>query len=261
MLHLDPYAIISSFVLVYGKASFKVGKHSYVGSQSLINVEEDVYIGDVTGIGFRCMIFTHLAFLPFNEGYWVNFSGVTIGSYVGIASGVFIHPGVIIEDNTFINSRSVVKTLVRSGEVIEGNPAKPIGTMIQLKRNMSAKRLDKSFLAIMTHFMKIISTYGYKYNSNIDKKTNCSCIFFKKNKYLIHYLPSNTFDYIRDYFNSSKRIIFINNHSNWVPPKEFKDYLIIDLLDLRIEQTKDPIYNLLVQFLNRYYGFKFSFKN
>ena len=45
-VRIGSHAEISSFILVYGSASFKVGNWSYIGPQSLINVDEDVVIGN-----------------------------------------------------------------------------------------------------------------------------------------------------------------------------------------------------------------------
>jgi len=53
---------------------------------------------------------------------------ITIGSYVWIAAGAFIHPGVTIGDGAVIGARSVVTRDVEPWTVVAGHPAKFVRT-------------------------------------------------------------------------------------------------------------------------------------
>ena len=112
-------------MLIYGAVDFTVGAHSYIGPQSLINADEDVHIGNRSALGPRCMVFMHGSFFPYTEGYWVKFSRVAIDDNVWCAAGVFIHPGIEIGNDVFVNSRSVLAQDFPSGAVMEGFPARP----------------------------------------------------------------------------------------------------------------------------------------
>ncbi|MFN3982872.1 MAG: acyltransferase, partial [Caldilinea sp.] len=87
---------ISNFCLIYGASDLEIGDQCYIGPQCLLNCDEPVRMGYYSALGPRSMVFTHGSFLPFTQGYWVKLAGVTIGSHVWCAAGVFLHPGVEI---------------------------------------------------------------------------------------------------------------------------------------------------------------------
>jgi len=85
-----------------------------IGSGCLINqnsaLHHDVRIGIFCDIGPNALILGR----------------VCIGNHVVIGAGAIILPDVIIEDNVIIGAGSVVTKNVKEGNVVVGNPAKPI---------------------------------------------------------------------------------------------------------------------------------------
>lgn len=158
---LGPYALVSSFTLVYGARGMRLGAHSYVGPQCLINTEEEVRLGCWSALGARSMVYTHGSFLPYTEGYWVRFGPVTVGDYVWCAAGVFLQPGAVVGDNSFVNSRSVVSGTLPSGSVAEGNPARLVGEMERMRRAMTPRRRDAAAAHMLRHFGELILAEGH----------------------------------------------------------------------------------------------------
>ena len=154
-LVLGKHSQVSSFTLVYGSASFVVGDHSYVGPQSLINADEDVRLGRHTALGARAVVYTHGSWLPYTEGYWARFGAVTLGDHVWCAACVFLHPGVTIGDRVFINSQSVVTSDIPGESVAEGNPARIVAQMKQLRRRMTPDRLDAAIAEMLDYFVEV----------------------------------------------------------------------------------------------------------
>lgn len=159
-LVIERYALVSSFTLVYGARGLRLGEHSYIGPQCLINTEEEVRIGRWSALGARCMVYTHGSFLPFTEGYWVRFGPVTVGDYVWCAAGVFLHPGAAVGDNSFVNSRSVVSGALPAGCVAEGHPARQVGEMERMRRKMTPRRLDAAAAQMLRHFGQLVLAEG-----------------------------------------------------------------------------------------------------
>lgn len=251
---LDAYSEISSFNLVYGSASLIVGEGSYIGSQCLINADEEVRLGRGSALGPRSMVFTHGSFLPYTEGYWVKLAGVTIGNKVWCAAGVFIHPGVAIGDDTFINSRSVVTQSIPSGSVVEGNPAKVIHSMESLKRKMSPRRVDAALDQLLHDFAEI----GLRRELGLEfvEETKHSLRFcWRGRPYLIRIIPSTGNTVLAGESKNGLHQIFITNYPGWTSPS---GGLVFDLTTMRTPFRSDPVHTGLQLFMQRYYGIKFK---
>lgn len=250
---LGAYAEVSSFNLVYGSANLIVGEGSYIGPQSLINADEEVRLGDGSAVGPRSMIFTHGSFLPYTEGYWVKLAGVNIGHKVWCAAGVFIHPGVEIGDDTFVNSRSVVTKSIPPGSVVEGNPAQVIYPMERVKRKMSPRRVDAALEQILRDFaeMSLRREFGL---SAIDQGKSDLRFNWQGRAYHIALIPSgdNTTAFEA---NSQARQILIVNQSDWSPPAAA---LVFNLAAMQTPFSSDPIHTALRLFMLRYYGIRFK---
>lgn len=252
-VRLGSYSEISSFSLIYGSSSLIIGDHSYIGPQSLINADEEVRLGHGSALGPRSMVFTHGSFLPYTEGYWVKLAGVTIGDKVWCAAGVFIHPGVEIGDDTFVNSRSVLTQAIPAGSVVEGNPAKVVYPMERLKRKMSPRRIDAALDQLLRDFAEI----GLRRELGLEaiEETKYQLRFrWRARPYHIALIPStgNPPDAIEPA--ADARQIFVVNCSGWSPPA---GAMVFDLATMETPFTSDRIYTALCLFMKRYYGVKF----
>jgi acetyltransferase-like isoleucine patch superfamily enzyme len=248
---LGRYALVSSFNLVYGAAGLFVGEHSYIGPQSLINADEDVRIGRWSALGARCMVYTHGSFLPYTEGYWVRFGSVTVGDYVWCAAGVFLHPGVVIGDDSFVNSRSVVSGELPPGSVAEGNPARVIGEMARLRRSMSPRRLDAAALTIARHFSDL--TLRRAWGATVTERPNGTFAFTHNGAaYRIVCVPAHGDPPAP----AAARTIWLSTRPNWRPTGSAH---WLDLAGNRMTHDRDPIYHELALFLKRYYGIQLEY--
>lgn len=252
-IKLGDYAEISSFSLVYGSSSLIVGEGSYIGPQSLINADEEVRLGNESALGPRSMIFTHGSFLPYTEGYWVKLAGVTIGNKVWCAAGVFIHPGVEIGDDSFVNSRSVVTESIPPGSVVEGNPAKVIYPMQRVKRKMSPRRVDAAVDQILQGFAEI-SLRRELGIENIQAGKFQLFFSWKGRPYHVLLVPS-TGDMPAPIQSAAHgRQIFIVNCPDWSPPV---GAMLLNLATLKTPFESDPIHEALRLFMLRFYGIRF----
>jgi acetyltransferase-like isoleucine patch superfamily enzyme len=250
---LGDYSEISSFNLIYGSSSLIVGDHSYIGPQSLINAEEQVRLGHGSALGARSVVYTHGSFLPYTEGYWAKLAGVTIGDRVWCAAGVFIHPGVEIGDDTFVNSRSVLTQSVPAGSVVEGNPAQVLYPMQRMKRKMSPRRVDAALAQLLCDFAEI----GLRRElglENVDESKYQLCFRWRGEPYRIALVPSTGDLAVAGEPNTGVRQIFLVNRPGWSPPP---GATVFDLATMRTPFASGCIPNVLRLFMQRYYGIKF----
>lgn len=251
---LGNYSEISSFTLIYGSSSLIVGDGSYIGPQSLINADEVVHLGHGSALGPRSMIFTHGSFLPYTEGYWVKLAGVTIGDKVWCAAGVFIHPGVEIGDDTFVNSRAVVTQAMPSGSVVEGNPAKVVYPMERVKRKMSSRRVDTAVDQILRDFAKITLRRELGLAA-VEVATFRLRFRWHEQTYIISLIPSTGSTPAIEESIATVRQIFIVNCPGWSAPP---GTMIFDLATMQTPFCSDPIHTALRLFMLRYYGVRFK---
>lgn len=252
-LKLGHYSEISSFTLIYGSSSLIVGDQCYIGPQSLINADEEVRLGNESALGPRCMVFTHGSFLPYTEGYWVKRAGVTLGDRVWCAAGVFIHPGVEIGDDTFVNSRSVVTQAIPPGSVVEGNPAQVIHSMDQVRRKMSPRRVDAAALQMLHDFAEI----GLRRElglQEIEDKGHTLRFRWRGRAYAITLVPSTGIPPDEMETTTGACQIFLVNCPGWSPPPQA---LVFNLLTMQTRFSPDQIHTSLRLFMQRYYGVRF----
>jgi acetyltransferase-like isoleucine patch superfamily enzyme len=250
---LGNYSEISSFNLIYGSSNLIVGDGSYIGPQSLINADEEVRLGDGSALGPRSMIFTHGSFLPYTEGYWVKLAGVTIGHKVWCAAGVFIHPGVEIGDDSFINSRSVVTQSIPAGSVVEGNPAQVIYPMERVKRKMSPRRVDAAMAQLLRNFAEVTLRRELRLEA-IEETEHQLRFGWRRQAYHITLIPSTEGSSTFVEPTAGVGQIFIVNCPDWSPPP---GTMIFDLATMQTPFSSDPIHTALRLFMQRYYGIKF----
>jgi acetyltransferase-like isoleucine patch superfamily enzyme len=250
-LKLGDYSEISSFTLIYGTSSVVVGDNSYLGPQSLINADEPVRVGHGSALGPRSMVFTHGSFLPYTEGYWSKLAGVTIGDKVWCAAGVFLHPGVEIGEDSFVNSRSVVTATVPPGSIVEGNPAQVVGQMERLKRKMSPRRVD----AAMAHVLQSFAEVGLRRELGIDVVDESSHrlrFSWRGTEYCISLIPST--GPAPEPPSAQARQIYLVNAADWSPPA---GAMVYDLGAMHTRFTSDGIHTALRRYMLRYYGMRF----
>ena len=251
-LRLGAYSEISSFTLIYGSSSLLVGDHTYVGPQSLINADEEVSLGQESALGPRSMIFTHGSFLPFTEGYWVKLAGVTIGNRVWCAAGVFIHPGVEIGDDTFVNSRTVVTQSVPAGSVVEGNPAQILCPVDRVRRHMSPRRVDAALAQVLHDFAEI--TLRRQLGLEVQESGHQLRFRWRGKSYCVALVPSMPNRQPTGDLAPGTRQLLLVNRVGWSPPP---GATVFDLTTMRTPFASGSVARALRLFMQRYYGIRF----
>src|SRR6266852_6155600 len=108
------------------ESRFALGSRTIVLQMAYINPTKPVVIGDDTGIGGHCLIFTHGAWLSGLEGYPVTYQPVTLGRSVWLPWRVFVMPGSTIGDGSVIGANSLVAGAIPPYSLALGTPAKVI---------------------------------------------------------------------------------------------------------------------------------------
>ena len=108
------------------ESRFSLGARTIVLQMAYINPTKPVVIGDDTGIGGHCLIFTHGAWLNVLDGYPVNYEPVTLGKSVWLPWRVFVMPGTTIGDGSVIGANSLVSGEIPPMSLAVGSPAKVI---------------------------------------------------------------------------------------------------------------------------------------
>ena len=110
--------------LLLPESKLDIGRRVRVFQDAFLNPSMPLTIGDETGIGGRCLIFTHGAWQSILEGFPVTFAPVTFGRNVWLPWQVFILPGVEIGDNVTIAAGSIVNRSVPANSLAAGMPAR-----------------------------------------------------------------------------------------------------------------------------------------
>lgn len=159
-------AKINEQVFVGGLSSphshFHLGARTILMQHTFINVARPVTIGDDTGIGGKCTIFTHGSWQNMLDGYPVTFAPVTIGSNVWIPWQVFIMPGVTIGDGATIGAGSLVTKDIPAGALAFGNPAKVARTSDQYPTRPDHARRTEMLRQMVAEFCEYLEHEGLK---------------------------------------------------------------------------------------------------
>jgi acetyltransferase-like isoleucine patch superfamily enzyme len=108
------------------ESRFVLGDRTIVLQMAYINPTKPVIIGDDTGIGGHCLIFTHGVWLNVLDGYPMTYEPVTLGRSVWLPWRVFVMPGSTIGDGTVIGANSLVSGTIPPRSLAVGSPAKVI---------------------------------------------------------------------------------------------------------------------------------------
>jgi len=132
------------------ESSFDLGKRTIVMEYSFINTTLPVTIGDDSGIGGHCLLFTHGSWLNELEGFPVTFAPITIGKSVWLPWRVFVMPGVTLGNETVVGANSLVSGTFPANCLIAGSPAKIIKE--NYKRTLSPEEKKIKFGSYLSAF-------------------------------------------------------------------------------------------------------------
>jgi acetyltransferase-like isoleucine patch superfamily enzyme len=142
------------------ESRFTLGSRTIVLQMAYINPTKPVEIGDDTGIGGHCLIFTHGAWLSVLDGYPVTYEPVTLGKSVWLPWRVFIMPGSTIGDGSVIGANSLVSGTIPPYSLAVGSPAKVIRSAPDFPRTPSEPERQTLVNQMLTEFERFAEYNG-----------------------------------------------------------------------------------------------------
>ncbi|MCA9753802.1 MAG: acyltransferase [Gemmatimonadetes bacterium] len=142
------------------ESSFELGSRTVILQRTSINPTKPVTIGDDSGIGGHCLIFTHGAWLNALHGYPVTYKSVTIGRSVWLPWRVFVMPGAEIGDGSVIGANSLVNGTIPPMSLAAGSPAKVLRTAPDFPRAMTDERRRRIVDDILGEFERMVADHG-----------------------------------------------------------------------------------------------------
>src|SRR6267143_160772 len=134
------------------ESRFALGSRTIVLQMAYINATKPVVIGDDTGIGGHCLIFTHGVWLSGLEGYPVTYQPVTLGRSVWLPWRVFVMPGSTIGDGSVIGANSLVSGSIPANSLAVGSPAKVIRSAPEFPKRLNEREQAALVDTIMSEF-------------------------------------------------------------------------------------------------------------
>ena len=142
------------------ESKFVLGSRTIILQLTNINPTKPVVIGDDTGIGGHCLIFTHGAWANALDGYPVTYEPVTLGASVWLPWRVFVMPGSTIGDGSVIGANSLVSGNIPPKSLAVGSPAKVIRTAPDFPKRLSESERSALVATIMAEFDRFLRHSG-----------------------------------------------------------------------------------------------------
>jgi len=142
------------------ESRFALGSRTIILQLTSINPTKPVIIGDDTGIGGHCLIFTHGVWLSALDGYPVTYQPVTLGKSVWLPWRVFVMPGSTIGDGTVIGANSLVSGAIPPNSLAVGSPAKVIRSAPDFPARLSDRERSALVETIMGEFDRYVRHNG-----------------------------------------------------------------------------------------------------
>jgi len=140
----------------------KLGKRTIVMQFSFLNPTKPLLVGDDTGIGGHCLLFTHGSWQPQTDGYPVTFAPITLGRNVWLPWRVFIMPGVHVGDGTTIGANSLVTKDLPEHCLAAGSPAKVLRGPEGYPQAPDLPAQDRMLRAIFEEFRGYLVDEGFE---------------------------------------------------------------------------------------------------
>ena len=138
------------------ESSFTLGSRTIILQMASINPTKPVTIGDDTGIGGHCLIFTHGSWLNQLDGYPVTYQPVTLGNSVWLPWRVFLMPGTTIGDGSVIGANSLVQGTIPPYSLAVGSPAKVIRSAPDFPRVPSEEERAAMVASMLAEFERYV---------------------------------------------------------------------------------------------------------
>jgi acetyltransferase-like isoleucine patch superfamily enzyme len=152
------------------ESSFTLGNRTIVLQMAFINPTKPVVIGDDTGIGGHCLLFTHGAWLNALDGYPVTYEPVTLGNSVWLPWRVFVMPGSTIGDGSVIGANSLVHGNIPPKSLAVGTPAKVIRSAPDFPRALSDDERARIVGELVAEFDRYLTHEGAAIENRHDSR-------------------------------------------------------------------------------------------
>ena len=139
---------------------FELGDRTIILQMAYLNPTKPLRIGNDTGIGGHCLIFTHGSWLNQLDGYPVTFAPVTIGNSVWLPWRVFVMPGASIGDGSVIGANSLVSGAIPPRSLAVGSPAKVIRSAPDFPKTPSPEDRDRMVNDMLAEFDAFVGYHG-----------------------------------------------------------------------------------------------------
>lgn len=153
------------------ESAFILGSRTIVLQMAFINPTKPVTIGDDTGIGGHCLIFTHGAWLNQLDGYPVNYEPVTLGKSVWLPWRVFLMPGTTIGDGSVIGANSLVSGTIPPNSLAVGSPAKVIRSAPDFPRKVSEAERARMIDEMLGEFDRYLAYHDARLDHRSGRRT------------------------------------------------------------------------------------------
>ncbi len=138
-----------------------LGKRVIIMQLSFINPTKPIHIGDDTGIGGHCLLFTHGSWQPVIDGFPVLFAPITLGRNVWLPWRVFVMPGVTVGDNTTIGADSLITKDLPPNSLAVGSPAKVVKSAPEYPRRLQSEEQEVIIRRINEELLAYLRFFGY----------------------------------------------------------------------------------------------------
>jgi len=249
---IDDDARINEQVYIGGmktpESALIMGKRTIIMQASYINPTKPIIIGDDSGIGGHCLLFTHGSWNSVLEGYPVKFAPISIGKKVWLPWRVFVMPGVSIGDGAVIGADSLLTKDVPGNSLAAGSPAKVVkenfpSALTLAETEKITEQIFSDFINYLKHHQFTVEkkqlTNGF--NLSIKNKNKHSSILFLDEANTTS--PSGTTDHI------------VVLKKGTIPSKA--NFTMVISLNEKTRLGSSDVGEEFVQFLSRY-GVRFN---
>lgn len=133
------------------ESSLVIGKRAIIMQMSFINPTMPITIGDDTGIGGHCLLFTHGSWSSALDGFPVTYAPIKLEDKVWLPWRVFVLPGVTIGEGCVIGADSTVSKSIPAHSLAAGSPAKVLKS--DYPKKLSTEEQDQLIDKILMDFI------------------------------------------------------------------------------------------------------------
>ena len=153
-MSLGDHVIIDDFVLIDGRAGMTIGSFVHISAFTSIIGQGETVLGDFASVSAGCRLITGsdafdgsaLIGAPVPDDLRnVHRGRIELGRHSALASGVIVHPDVVIPEGCVVGSGSVVTKSLPPWTICMGAPARPVRdrpreTIDRLEAELLARR-------------------------------------------------------------------------------------------------------------------------